>query len=136
MLGHLRAMLGPGWAILGPSWAYLGPSWGHLGSSWSHVGPSRGSSWAILGLCWGRGAPPRFFFPDLWCFCRRAKNTVIYEVFGGGHRSAGRRGQPRAKASGLRPGALPTISESDPSADAMDAKTDWKKDPFCAASSY
>ena len=113
MLGDLGAMLDLCWAILGLCWAILEPSWAYVGPSWSHVGPMLGHLGAHLGPSWGwgyvgaRGRPPKIFFPDLCCFCRRAKNTVNYEFFLATHRSAAGAGSPIAKASGLRPGALP-----------------------------
>ena len=81
-----RGQVGRSWGHVGPSWTYVGPSWGHLGPSWSHVGPILGHLGAHMWPSWGyvgaRGYPP-IFFSDLCCFCRRAKNTVNYEVFFG-----------------------------------------------------
>ena len=104
MLGHLGPILGPCWAILRPCWAYVGPSWGHVGPRLGQIRAHLGPSWGYVGT---RGVPSNFFLSNLCCFFRRAKNTVNYEVFFGYTWSAVGAGSRIAKASGLRPGALP-----------------------------
>ena len=92
-LGDLGAMLGLCWAILGPCWAYVGRSWGHLG-------PMLGLCWAILGLILGHVGPS---WDEKSAFVeeqKTAKNTANC-------RAAAGAGSRIAKASGLRPGALP-----------------------------
>ena len=92
-LGDLGAMLGLCWAILGPCWAYVGRSWGHLG-------PMLGLCWAILGLILGHVGPS---WDEKSAFVeeqKTAKNTANCGAAAGA-------GSPIAKASGLRPGALP-----------------------------
>ena len=106
MLGHLGAMLGPCWAILGPSWAYVGPSRGHLGPRLGHLGPSWGHLGPMLGPSWGEKS---VFVEEQ----KTAKNTANC---GATHRSAAGAGSPIAKASGLRPGALPEYCWPDLSA--------------------
>ena len=106
MLGDLGTMSGHLGAILG----HLGPSWGHVGPRLGQLGPRLGQLRAHLGPSWamlGQGGYPPIFFSNLCCFCRRAKNTVNYEVFFDYTWSAVGGGSRIAKASGLRPGALP-----------------------------
>ena len=79
MLGHLGAILGLCWAILGPSGAYVGLILGYVGPSWDEKSA---------------------FVEEQ----KTAKNTANC---GATHRSAAGAGSPIAKASGLRPGALP-----------------------------
>ena len=104
MLGDLGAMLGLCWAILGPCWAYVGPSWGHLGPMLGHLGPS----WGHLGPSWGHLGP---MLGPSWdeksVFVEEQKTAKNTANCGATHRSAAGARSPIAKASGLRPGALP-----------------------------
>ena len=90
MLGHLGAMLGLCWADVGPSWAYVGPSRGHLGPRLGHLGPMLWPSWDEKSV-----------------FVEEQKTAKNAANCGATHRSAAGAGSPIAKASGLRPGALP-----------------------------
>ena len=96
-LGDLGAMLGLCWAILEPCWAYVGRSWGHLG-------PMLGLCWAILGLILGHVGPS---WDEKSAFVEEQKTAKNTANCGATHRSAAGAGSPIAKASGLRPGALP-----------------------------
>ena len=106
MLGLCWAILGPCWAHVGPSWAYVGPSRGHLGPRLGHLGPSWGHLGPMLGPSWGEKS---VFVEEQ----KAAKNTANC---GATHRSAAGAGSPIAKASGLRPGALPEYCWPDLSA--------------------
>ena len=90
MLGHLGAMLGLCWAYVGPSWAYVGPSWGHLGPMLGHLGAQLGPSWGEKSV-----------------FVEEQKTAKTTANCGAMHRSAAGARSRIAKASGLRPGALP-----------------------------
>ena len=114
-LGDRGAKLGLCWAILGPCWAYVGRSWGHvgpmlgdlgaiLGLCWAYVGPSWGSSWARLGHLGAQRGPSRDEKSGFVEEQKTAKNTANC---GTTPRSAAGARSPIAKASGLRPGALP-----------------------------
>ena len=107
-MGSCWAILGPCWAILGLCWAILGPSWAILEPCWAYVGPSWGSSWAILGLGWGKGVPPQVLFSRFMLFLSKSKKHRKLRGFSGAdHWSAVGARSRIAKASGLRPGALP-----------------------------
>ena len=99
MLGHLGPILGLCWAILGLCGAILGPSGAYVGPSW-------GPSWLILWLCWGTGYPD-FFFRFMLFLSKSKKHRKLRGFSGAEHRSAAGARSPIAKASGLRPGALP-----------------------------
>ena len=115
MLGHLGAMLSYLVVMLGDLGAmlgHLGPMLGHLGASWSHVGPMLGHLGAHLGpswgLGWGKGVPPQVFFSRFMLFLSKSKKHRKLRGFSGvDHWSAVGARSRIAKASGLRPGALP-----------------------------
>ena len=111
-MGSCWAILGPCWAYVGPSWAYVGPSWSLVGPKLGHLGAHLGPSWAILGLILGHlgamlaqgGTPPNFFSRFMLFLSRRKKHRKLRGFSVAEHRSAV---GAIAKASGLRPGALP-----------------------------
>ena len=118
MLGHLGAMLsylGVMLGDLGAMLGHLGPMLGHLGAILGHLGAMLGLCWAILGLILGHlgarlgqgGTPPSSFFPFMLFLSKSKKHRKLRGFSGADHWSAVGARSRIAKASGLRPGALP-----------------------------